>query len=57
MNKEEWGNLECLYKACHTVSDMTAEGSFTDTGNKNKFSSRLMSEKRVEDIQCLMMIE
>ena len=28
--KNEWGDLECLYKACQAA--ITDEGFFTDTG-------------------------
>jgi hypothetical protein len=29
VNKDEWGDLECLFKACQT--DITDGGLFTDT--------------------------
>jgi len=30
MNEDEWGDLECLYTACHAV--ITDRALFTDTG-------------------------
>jgi len=46
LNVDEWGNLECLYKACQAA--ITDGGLFTDTGVNKRGETEWLSENESE---------
>jgi len=46
MSEDQWGDLECLYKACQAA--ITAGGLFTDTGVDERGENKQQSENDFE---------
>jgi len=46
LSEDEWGDLECLYKACQ--ADITDGGLFTDTGVNERGENERQSENDSE---------